>query len=40
MSSLDTDMEREIEDLRRRYQVKRHPIIEAMEVKKRRQANF
>jgi len=40
MSSLDTDMEREIEELRKRYQAKRHPIVEAMEVKKRRQTNF
>jgi len=40
MSSLDTDMEREIEELRKRYQSKRHPIIEAMELKKRRQTKF
>ncbi|XP_057309628.1 serine/threonine-protein kinase 3/4-like [Hydractinia symbiolongicarpus] len=40
MSSLDSDMEREIEELRKRYQAKRHPIIEAMEVKKKRQTNF
>ena len=40
MLTLDSDMEREIEELRKRYQTKRHPIIEAMEVKKRRQTNF
>jgi len=40
MMNLDSDMEREIEELRKRYQSKRHPIIEAMEVKKRRQTNF
>ena len=37
MSSLDGDMEREIEDLRKRYQDKRQPILDAMEMKKRRQ---
>eukprot|EP00794_Sanderia_malayensis_P011801 gene11801-13022_t len=40
MSSLDGDMEREIEDLRKRYQDKRQPILDAMEMKKRRQMNF
>merc|ERR550534_2423146 len=40
MLTLDSDMEREIEELRKRYQSKRRPIIEAMEVKKRRQTNF
>lgn len=40
MMTLDSDMEREIEELQKRYQSKRHPIIEAMEVKKRRQTNF
>lgn len=40
MASLDTDMEKEIEELRNRYQAKRHPIVEAMEIKKRRQTNY
>jgi len=40
MGSLDRDMEREIEDLRKRYQDKRQPILDAMEMKKRRQTNF
>lgn len=40
MSSLDSDMEREIEDLRRRYHAKRQPILDAMDAKKKRQQNF
>ncbi|XP_042144597.1 serine/threonine-protein kinase 3 isoform X1 [Ixodes scapularis] len=40
MSSLDGEMEREIEDLRRRYQAKRQPILDAMDTKKKRQQNF
>lgn len=40
MSSLDSDMEREIEELRKRYQSKRHPILEAMELKRRSQTKF
>jgi len=33
-------MEREIEELRLRYQAKRQPIIDAMESKRKRQQNF
>ncbi|GIX95583.1 hypothetical protein CEXT_792181 [Caerostris extrusa] len=40
MASLDSEMEREIEELRRRYQAKRQPIIDAMDAKKMRQQNF
>ncbi|KAK3708853.1 hypothetical protein QZH41_016286, partial [Actinostola sp. cb2023] len=40
MQSLDVEMEREIEELRIRYQSKRQPILDAMEAKKRRQQNF
>ncbi|KAH7971745.1 hypothetical protein HPB52_002402 [Rhipicephalus sanguineus] len=40
MSSLDSEMEREIEDLRRRYHAKRQPILDAMDAKKKRQQNF
>ncbi|KAG8196413.1 hypothetical protein JTE90_009045 [Oedothorax gibbosus] len=40
MSSLDTEMEGEIEELRRRYQAKRQPILDAMDAKKKRQQNF
>ena len=38
--SLDLLMEREIEDLRNRYQEKRQPILDAIDAKKRRQQNF
>ena len=40
MASLDTEMEKEIEELRSRYLAKRQPILEAMDAKKRRQPNF
>ncbi|XP_026474621.1 serine/threonine-protein kinase 4 [Ctenocephalides felis] len=40
MSSLDSEMEREIDDLRRRYQNKRQPILDAMDTKRKRQQNF
>ncbi|XP_072154175.1 serine/threonine-protein kinase 3 isoform X3 [Bemisia tabaci] len=40
MSSLDAEMEREIDELRRRYQTKRQPILDAMDQKKKRQQNF
>lgn len=40
MAALDTEMEREIEELRRRYQAKRQPILDAMDAKKHRQQNF
>ena len=38
LSNLDPDMEKEIEELRRRYQSKRQPILDAMDTKRRRQA--
>jgi len=40
MSNLDSEMEREIYELRRRYQAKRQPIIDAIDQKKKRQQNF
>ena len=40
MNSLDSEMEKEIDSLRKRYQGKRQPILDAMEAKKRRQQNF
>ena len=40
MTNLDTEMEKEIEELRSRYLAKRQPILEAMDAKKRRQQNF
>lgn len=38
--SLDVLMEKEIEDLRKRYHEKRQPILDAIDAKKRRQQNF
>ncbi|XP_054266181.1 serine/threonine-protein kinase 3-like isoform X2 [Macrosteles quadrilineatus] len=40
MTSLDSEMEREIDELRRRYQTKRQPILDAMDQKRKRQQNF
>ena len=40
MSNLDQEMEREIDDLRRRYHAKRQPILDAMDQKRKRQQNF
>jgi len=40
MANLDSEMEREIEELRKRYQTKRQPILDAIDVKKKRQQNF
>ena len=40
LQALDPQMEQEIEELRKRYQEKRRPIIEAMDVKRKRQQNF
>lgn len=38
--NLDTEMEREIDELKRRYQTKRQPIVDAMNTKRRIQSNF
>lgn len=40
LSSLDPQMEQEIEEIRQCYQAKRQPILDAIEAKKRRQQNF
>ncbi|XP_064652912.1 serine/threonine-protein kinase 3-like isoform X2 [Lineus longissimus] len=40
MAALDPEMEREIEELRQRYQAKRQPILDAIDTKKKRQQNF
>ncbi|XP_013783769.1 serine/threonine-protein kinase 3-like [Limulus polyphemus] len=40
MANLDAEMERELEELRRRYQAKRQPILDAMDAKRKRQQNF
>ena len=37
MSTLDSEMEREIEELRKRYETKRQPILEAIDRKRKRQ---
>lgn len=37
---LESEMDKEIEDLRRRYQTKRQPILDAMDNKKQRMTNF
>nr|XP_023013766.1 serine/threonine-protein kinase hippo-like [Leptinotarsa decemlineata] len=40
MKTLDSDMEREIEELRKKYQIKRQPILDAMDTKRKRTQNF
>nr|CAH7763079.1 unnamed protein product [Callosobruchus chinensis] len=40
MNSLDLDMEREIDALRKKYQVKRQPILDAMDTKRKKSQNF
>jgi len=40
MSGLDSEMTKEIDDLRRRYHAKRQPILDAMDQKRKRQHNF
>ncbi|GBP38165.1 hypothetical protein EVAR_80451_1 [Eumeta japonica] len=40
MASLDEEMEREIDELRMRYQHKRQPILDAIDLKRNRQKNF
>ncbi|XP_048489230.1 serine/threonine-protein kinase 3 isoform X4 [Plutella xylostella] len=40
MACLDAEMEREIDELRTRYQLKRQPILDAIDVKRKRQQNF
>jgi serine/threonine kinase 3 len=40
MNNLDGEMEKEIDELRKRYQMKRQPLIDAMESKRNRQQNF
>ncbi|KAL8576035.1 hypothetical protein ACOMHN_052053 [Nucella lapillus] len=40
LADLDPEMEREIEELRARYQAKRQPIQEAIDAKRKRQQNF
>jgi len=40
LKRIEPEMEREIEELNRRYEAKRAPIIQAIEAKKRRLQNF
>ncbi|CAH1153567.1 unnamed protein product [Phaedon cochleariae] len=40
MNTLDSDMEREIDELRKKYQIKRQPILDAMDTKRKRSQNF
>ncbi|CAG7785717.1 unnamed protein product, partial [Allacma fusca] len=40
MANLDSEMEREIDELRKRYQAKRQPIMDAIDSKRKRQQNF
>ncbi|KAH1029999.1 serine/threonine-protein kinase 3 [Dendroctonus ponderosae] len=40
MNSLDADMERQIDELRQRYQAKRQPILDAMDTKRKMSQNL
>ena len=40
MNNLDAEMEREIDDLRRRYHTKRQPILDAKDQKRKSKQNF
>jgi serine/threonine kinase 3 len=40
MAKLDVEMEQDIDKIRRRYQTKRQPLLDAMEQKRKRQQNF
>lgn len=40
MASLDDELEKEINELKKRYQTKRQPILDAMDTKRKRQQNF
>lgn len=40
MTALDAEMEREIDELRQRYQIKRQPMLDAIDAKRRRQQHF
>ncbi|KAL7305637.1 serine/threonine-protein kinase 3 [Trichogramma pretiosum] len=40
MENLDDDLEKEINEIKKRYQTKRQPILDAMDTKRKRQQNF
>lgn len=40
LNTIDLDMEREIDELNRKYNSKRQPILDAMDAKRKRQQNL
>lgn len=40
LGSIDVEMEREIDELNRKYTAKRQPILDAMDAKRKRQQNL
>lgn len=40
LGSIDVEMERDIEELNRKYTAKRQPILDAMEAKRKRQQHL
>lgn len=40
LKNIDVEMEREIDDLNRKYEAKRQPILDAMDAKRLRQQNL
>ena len=40
LSSIDVEMEKDIEELNRKYTAKRQPILDAMDAKRKRQQNL
>lgn len=40
LSTIDVEMEREIDELNRKYTAKRQPILDAMDAKRKRQQNL
>lgn len=40
LQSIDSEMEKDIEELNRKYTAKRQPILDAMDAKRKRQQNL
>lgn len=40
LNGIDTEMEKEIDELNRKYTAKRQPILDAMDAKRKRQQNL
>ena len=40
MECLDDELEKEINEIKKRYHTKRQPILDAMDTKRKRQQNF